>query len=162
MTEITLGFGQQLVLDGYGADQGKLQDMELIYRFLDEYPAQMGMTKIMPPYVFKYKGLKPEDWGISGIVLIAESHISIHTFPDKQYLSCDFFSCKHFNTQEAADYIIQLFGVQKFENQVLDRGREFPKNIELAGGIIGNDRQKLYTPVLNGGCKMSEIVTQID
>ena len=50
-----------------------------------------GDSKIMPPYVFRYHGEVPEDWGVSGVVLIAESHISIHTFPDKGYLSLDIF-----------------------------------------------------------------------
>jgi S-adenosylmethionine decarboxylase len=77
-------FGQHLILDGYGGNSKKMENIELIYNFLDTYPEKMEMTKIMPPYVFKYLGKKPEDWGLSGVVLIAESHISIHTFPLKQ------------------------------------------------------------------------------
>ena len=75
------GFGVHLMVDGYGCDRAGLEDMGRIYNFLDAYPAEMEMTKIMPPYVFRYTGTVPEDWGVSGFVLIAESHISIHTFP---------------------------------------------------------------------------------
>ena len=78
-----VGFGPHLMLDGYGCDKKKLQDLNLVYRILDDLPERIGMTKIMPPYVFKYSGVKPEDWGLSGFVLIAESHVSIHTFPEK-------------------------------------------------------------------------------
>jgi hypothetical protein len=35
------GFGPQLMLDGYGCDQRRLQDLNLIYRILDELPARM-------------------------------------------------------------------------------------------------------------------------
>jgi len=88
------GFGVHLMLDGYGCDRSKLEDINFISSFLDEYPTEMDMTKIMPPYVFRYNGSVPEDWGVSGFVLIAESHISIHTFPEKRYLSLDMFSCQ--------------------------------------------------------------------
>src|SRR5215831_19512661 len=78
------GSGSHLMLDGYGCEQKKLEDLEHIYRILEEYPGTIGMTKIMPPYVFRYTGVRPENWGVSGFVLIAESHISVHTFPEKQ------------------------------------------------------------------------------
>jgi S-adenosylmethionine decarboxylase len=123
------GFGVHLMVDGYGCERTSLEDITLIYNFLDSYPSQMDMTKIMPPYVFRYNGVVPEDWGISGFVLIAESHISIHTFPDKQYLSLDMFSCKPFDTQLAVQTIKEHFAIQKYEMKVLDRGQEFPNSI---------------------------------
>ena len=66
-----------LAVDGFGADQEKLTDEGLILRFLEEYPETLGMKKISLPQVHVYRGPVHEDWGISGFVLIAESHISI-------------------------------------------------------------------------------------
>ena len=135
------GFGMHLMVDGYGCDRSRLEDLSLIYNFLSEYPAHMGMTKIMPPYVFRYDGANsPEDWGISGFVLIAESHISIHTFPDKGYLSLDIFSCKNFDAARAIAYVEKMFAVAKSETKVLDRGLEFPKNIRVTARIVQEDR----------------------
>ncbi|MFN3406957.1 MAG: S-adenosylmethionine decarboxylase [Caldimicrobium sp.] len=91
MDVMEYGFGQHLIIDGYGANSEKLMDLDFIYNFLNKYPEDIQMTKIMPPYVFKYHAPNPEDWGISGFVIIAESHISIHTFPEKQYLSIETF-----------------------------------------------------------------------
>jgi S-adenosylmethionine decarboxylase len=137
------GFGVHLMVDGYGCDRLALEDMSLIYNFLDNYPTQMNMTKIMPPYVFRYSGLVPEDWGVSGFVLIAESHISIHTFPEKQYLSIDMFSCKPFDTQEAVQTLKNYFDIQKYEMQVLDRGQEFPNSIRASAQVVRMDRMLL-------------------
>lgn len=134
------GFGVHLMVDGYGCDRVGLEDMKLIYDFLDEYPDKMDMTKIMPPYVFRYNGAVPEDWGISGFVLIAESHISIHTFPDKQYLSIDMFSCKPFDTEVAVETIKKYFKIQKYEMKVLDRGQEFPNTIKESAQVVRMDR----------------------
>jgi len=133
-------FGQHLMIDGYGATKNKLEDLDLIYSFLENYPEKMGMTKIMPPYVFKYVGKKPEDWGLSGVVLIAESHISIHTFPLKQFLSLDIFSCKMFDSDHATSFVENLFGLTKTEINLLDRGLDFPKDIHLATDIVYKER----------------------
>ena len=137
------GFGPHLMLDGYGCDKAKLTDLNLIYRILEELPARIGMTKIMPPYVLKYSGLKPEDWGLSGFVLIAESHISIHTFPDKNYVSVDIFSCKAFDTEKAIAYISGKFKAKKAETNLLTRGREFPKEIGKSKLIVARDRRNV-------------------
>ncbi len=136
-------FGQHLMIDGYGATKNRLEDLDLIYGFLDTYPERMGMTKIMPPYVFKYIGKKPEDWGLSGVVLIAESHISIHTFPLKRFLSLDIFSCKMFDSDHATRFVENLFGLKKTEINLLDRGLGFPKDIRLATDIVYNERSDM-------------------
>ncbi|HET7251586.1 MAG TPA: adenosylmethionine decarboxylase [Gemmatimonadales bacterium] len=141
-----IGFGPHLMLDGYGCDRKRLQDLNLIYRILDELPAKIGMTKIMPPYVFKYSGLKPEDWGLSGFVLIAESHISIHTFPEKNFVSVDIFSCKAFDLEFAGDYFRGVFGMEKVECNVLDRGTEFPKDLNGATRIVRAERRRVARP----------------
>ena len=55
-----------LIVDGHGGDPAKLQDLDLISRFLDEYPAAIGMNKIVPPLVYTYHGQTPEDWKKAG------------------------------------------------------------------------------------------------
>jgi S-adenosylmethionine decarboxylase len=104
------------------------------------------MTRIMPPYVFKYSGLKPEDWGISGFVLIAESHISIHTFPEKNFVSVDIFSCKAFDADFATKYLQNAFGMEKVESNVLDRGTEFPKTVNGAARLARAERRRVTRP----------------
>jgi len=125
--KVTYGFGPHLMLDCYGCNKQKLSDMDLIFDTLDKFPAKLGMNKIMPPYVFKYHGSVPEDWGISGVVLIAESHITIHTFPDKDHAFIDIFSCKDFDTDLAADHMINLFEAKEHEVTLSARGTEFKK-----------------------------------
>lgn len=140
-------FGPHLMLDGYGCSRESLEDLNLVSNILDEYPTAIGMTKIMPPYVFRYNGEVPEDWGVSGIVLIAESHISIHTFPEKGYFSLDIFSCRDFDVEHAVEYITKMFGATHFEKNVIFRGREFPKSMGRAVRILEGDRQKVTAGV---------------
>ncbi len=143
MENIEFGFGQHLMVDGYGYDRDKLTDINYIYDFLSNYPSEIEMTKIMPPYVFRYSGVRPEDWGISGFVLIAESHISIHTFPEKRYLSLDIFSCKEFNGQKAIEDVKRLFSLEKIEIRNLERGLEFPKIIRKVENFMRDERMQI-------------------
>ncbi|MEF3169001.1 MAG: adenosylmethionine decarboxylase [Deltaproteobacteria bacterium] len=143
MENIEYGFGQHLMMDGYGCDQSILMDLDRIYDFLSRYPGEINMTKIMPPYVFKYSGLVPEDWGISGFVLIAESHISVHTFPEKLYMSLDIFSCKPFDTEAAIAHIKKIFDIKKVEIRLIDRGLEFPKIIRKVQDYVKNERAQI-------------------
>lgn len=117
-----------LVIDGYGGDYQGLQDEALIYRFLDEYPSRIGMTKIAPPSVSRYVGGEPEDWGVSGFVLIAESHISIHTFPERGEVWVDIFSCKEFDAGKALQEITSIFSLASTRVWMLERGLEYAEH----------------------------------
>ena len=125
-----------LVVDGYGADPEKLKDTDLIYRFLDEYPDAIGMTKIVPPQVYTYRGQTDEDWGVSGFVVIAESHISIHTFPDRQYVNIDIFSCKEFDASSSLDDVKEAFSLSEVKVWTLERGLEYTTPREAYGGMV--------------------------
>ena len=139
-----IGFGPHLMVDGYNASYKKLSSVEAIANFLDMLPAEIEMTKIMPPYVFKYDGGdKPEDWGISGFVIIAESHISIHTFPEKGYFSIDIFSCKEFDMDKAINIIKEYFETEDLEIRTTERGSEFPRDIGIAASITNAQRNRL-------------------
>jgi len=118
-----------LIIDGFGSNPKLLESEELIHQLLDDYPAQIGMTKVTSPYVFRYIGSKPEDWGISGFVLIAESHISIHTFPERRYVNIDIFSCKDFDPGQAIKDVQARLQLTKLRSYLLNRGLEY-SNIE--------------------------------
>ncbi len=135
-------FGPHLMLDLYDCNKKKLKDVQFIYKFLDSLPGLIGMTKIMPPYTFAYSGKVKEDWGVSGVVLIAESHISVHTFPEKGYLSLDIFSCNDFDVDEASEYIINAFEAKRVERHFLNRGRHFPKTLDRVTQIMEMTRER--------------------
>jgi S-adenosylmethionine decarboxylase len=114
-----------LVIDGYGGDVDKMWDQELVRDFLTNYPSQLGMTRITEPRVLEYNGPQAEDAGISGFVIIAESHISIHTFPYRKYVNIDIFSCKSFDNHRALVDAKKLFALEDVKTWLLERGLEW-------------------------------------
>ena len=113
-----------LIIDGHGCDYQQLADPERVRRFLDTYPDAIHMTKVSEPAVHTYRGTKPEDWGVSGFVIIAESHISVHTFPDRRHVNIDVFSCREFDAAQALAEIRQVFTMTEVRSWRLDRGLE--------------------------------------
>ena len=114
-----------LIIDGYGSNVEILKDEEFIYRLLDQYPAEIGMTKISSPVVVRYTG---DDWGISGFVMIAESHINFHTFVERCYVNIDVFSCKDFDTERAVKDLSERLQLTEIITQLIDRdGQRFSR-----------------------------------
>ncbi|MCS7106258.1 MAG: adenosylmethionine decarboxylase [Candidatus Aenigmarchaeota archaeon] len=136
-------FGPHLTLDLYGCKEEKLSDLNFVYKILDELPEVIGMRKISNPQVILHKG-NPTSFdkgGISGFVLIAESHISIHTFIGYGFASIDVFSCKPFDEKKVESYLVKTFEAKNVEKNFLERGKEFPKEIERAKKIVLKERE---------------------
>ena len=110
-----------LIIDGYSDNQKNLQDEDFLRNWLESYPSEIGMTRISPPLVLRYVGQKLEDWGISGFVFIAESHISVHTFVEINYVNIDIFSCKDFDTEKAVKDCQENFQLTKSRTCLIDR-----------------------------------------
>ena len=118
-------FGPHLMIDGSKCNTQKLADRILIEQILNDYPRAIGMTKIGGPYMFEYQAPDPEYSGVSGLVVIAESHIAIHTFPELDYFTMDIFSCRNFDHELAIQYIKDALDVQEMDRILLQRGLSF-------------------------------------
>ena len=78
-------FGPHITIDLKGCPKEILSNYSLHFDYLKMLPGLIQMTPITQPYVFPYAGLIPSDRGITGIVIIAESHLSVHSFEEKGY-----------------------------------------------------------------------------
>ena len=124
----TINFGLHLTLDGYGGDPEKLNDGDLVYKCLNELPEKVSMHKIFGPEVLEYKGGNPKDsGGYSGFVMIAESHISCHTFPLRKFVSIDVYTCNNDMDKDfIVDYFQKAFELEDTEVNFIKRGTRFP------------------------------------
>lgn len=138
-------FGPHLTLDMYSCSKEKLNDVEFIRQILNELPELINMTKISEPEITYYSGDETtfDNGGISAFVIIAESHISVHTFVKQQFVFFDIFSCKEFDVEQAERYLLEKFQPKKVEKHLITRGREFPKDVEKAKTIVLKSRKKI-------------------
>jgi S-adenosylmethionine decarboxylase len=122
-----------LIIDGYSDNRKLLQDKDRLCKWLEDCPARIGMNRISPPYVLRYVGANPADWGISGFVFIAESHISVHTFVERSYVNIDIFSCRDFDTEKAIEDLRNNFQLFKLRTSLVDR--EWPPEVAATSPI---------------------------
>ena len=120
-------FGPHITIDLKGCPKETLSDYNLHFDYLKSLPEMINMTPITQPYVFPYSGLVPEDKGITGIVIIAESHISVHSFEDKGYCFIDIYSCKDMDTERAIHITLDMFKPESYEINMVKRGKDFPR-----------------------------------
>lgn len=124
----TMKFGVHMLFDGYGCDTTKLSDKDFLADLLHKLPKALNMHSLCAPTVLEVGELNEKDpGGISGFVLIAESHISFHTFPKRGFVTADIYTCQDtLDVETATNYLTQAFGTQDFDSSVVDRGTRYP------------------------------------
>lgn len=122
-------FGEHVTIDGYGGNKDRLNNKEFVLETLNELPEKLGMHKLSSPEIYFAKGNDIKDpGGWSGFVVIEESHISIHTFPDKGFLSADVYTCKNgMDTEYIIQYFKQKFLLSDIESNFIIRGTKYSK-----------------------------------
>lgn len=123
-------FGEHLTIDGYGGKKELLDNKELVFRILNELPGNIGMKKLAEPVVYRALPNNTKDpGGWSGFVVINESHISIHTFPARGFVSADVYTCKNgLDTKSILNYFKDAFDLQDIEQNFIKRGTRYPEN----------------------------------
>ena len=120
--------GTHLMIECFDCDKELLNNKQKITSFLDVLPNKIGMRALKEPVVVDYKG--NDSWdkgGITGFVLITESHISIHTFPHEGFFTADVYSCKQFEVEGVIALFKEFFKSKKERIQVAKRELEFTK-----------------------------------
>lgn len=121
-------FGVHLMIDGYGASGRMMTDAPALQGLLESLPAEMGMYAICAPVVVAVGGnCKKDPGGLSGFVMIAESHISFHTFPARGFVTIDLYTCQcDLDRQATIARLMAAFGLTDADVTVQERGMRYP------------------------------------
>jgi S-adenosylmethionine decarboxylase len=108
--------GAHLIVDLWGASG--LNDLEHVEEALRQAVSASGATLLhVHLHHFTPNG------GISGVAVLAESHISIHTWPERSYAALDIFMCGAADPQKAVPVLDCFFKPARIEVEELRRGR---------------------------------------
>jgi S-adenosylmethionine decarboxylase len=109
--------GRHLLIELKGCNAILLNDLEFLKECLHSAAVRCGATVVGDSFYH----FSPQ--GVSGVVNIAESHISIHTWPECGYAACDVFTCgDRVEPEEAARYIMEAVGATDCSLVELRRG----------------------------------------
>jgi S-adenosylmethionine decarboxylase len=125
--------GRHLLIELYACDRGRLDDLAGLERALKEAARQSGATIVESVF----HRFMPH--GVSGVVVVAESHLAIHTWPEYGYAAVDFFTCgAEIDYWRARDFIKEALAAQNFEVKELLRGGR--RGVDGCPGPAGDDR----------------------
>ena len=108
--------GRHLILDLYDCDPGVLDDYDELTRLLEAALNMAGAT------ILRIFGEKFEPQGVTILALLAESHASIHAWPELGYATVDLYTCGTTTaTDKAAEFLIRKLGSKRQVQQDLVR-----------------------------------------
>ena len=108
--------GRHVISELWGCDFEKLNNLVEIEQIFVDAALRSG-AEIREVAFHKFA---PQ--GVSGVVIISESHLTIHSFPEHGYASIDVYTCGDMDPNIAANYIAEALGAETRENIELPRG----------------------------------------
>ncbi|HBH02659.1 MAG: S-adenosylmethionine decarboxylase proenzyme [Candidatus Rokubacteria bacterium RBG_16_73_20] len=109
--------GRHLLLELFDCDSDAINNLETVKAVLIE-AARRAQATIVDIVFHEFN-----PFGISGVVVIAESHLSIHTWPEYRYAAVDIFSCGDVLQPEvAATYLVEQFAAERTAVVDVQRG----------------------------------------
>ena len=107
---------KHLLLELYRCNYEKLNDESFLRCTLNR------AAKLAKATVLNLISNKFEPQGVTAIALLAESHISIHTWPESNYSAVDIFTCgQNMLPELASDYLIEALNAEEHSLRVIER-----------------------------------------
>ena len=107
---------KHFLLELYRCDFEKLNDESFLRCTLN------NAAKLADATVLNLISNKFEPQGVTAIALLAESHLSIHTWPEANYSAIDIFTCgKNMNPDKSCKYLIQALMAEEHLLRVINR-----------------------------------------
>jgi len=122
---VKMHLGEKVLAEFYGCSVSAINDSGLIRAAMLE-AARRAKATIVADVFHEFN-----PHGISGVVVIAESHIAIHSWPEHGCASVDLFTCSaDMEPRAAIDYLKSVFQAERVEIQVVKRGRLDRANVD--------------------------------
>ncbi len=126
-----LTLGRHLIAEFYGCNRETIDDLALVRTALVDAARAIGATVVGETF----HKFAPQ--GVSGTVVIAESHLSVHTWPEKGYVAVDIYTCGGLDPRKAVPGLTQALESSSDRCQEILRG--LPEDIDQQRDLLPSD-----------------------
>ena len=122
--------GSEWVVEAYGCDPVRLADPGAMRALFDAMTSELSLNPIGDALWHRFPG----PGGITGMLLLAESHLTVHTFPEHRSLCINLFCCTPRDSWEWDSRLYALLGATIVNVRVLERNYEAaPRAVSISG-----------------------------
>jgi S-adenosylmethionine decarboxylase len=110
--------GTEWLVDAHGCDRTALRSREILGALFDRIVADLDLHPVAPAqwHVF------PGEGGITGLLLLSESHLACHTFPERGFASLNLYCCRPRAEWPWAERLLEILGAARVEVRAMPRG----------------------------------------
>ena len=109
--------GHHLLADFYGVNADTLRDANALESLLRKVALHAG-AQVLGSHFHSFGDRE----GVTGVVLLAESHISIHTWPESKFAAADIFMCGSADAESAFAQLLQALAPVRHQVERVGRG----------------------------------------
>ncbi|MBM4284505.1 MAG: adenosylmethionine decarboxylase [Deltaproteobacteria bacterium] len=115
--------GYHLLMELFGCDQDKLNSRKFLHQTVRSAVKKVGLTNLGS----RFHQFQPQ--GVTGFTLLAQSHISLHSWPEFGYLVLDIFTCgDQAQADQLADLFLERLQPSRVNCQVVRKGYQYPRD----------------------------------
>ena len=129
--------GGSILLDFYGVKEEKFHDSRYMEDILKQVILHSGLTLLkISTFQFETRNTSlnndTQKGGMTGYAMLAESHISIHTWPEYQKVTLDIYTCGDPEKAEhALSYLLKTIKYEYYTEKRVERGVDIQQEVEL-------------------------------
>ena len=112
--------GLHWIVDAFDCAAPDLSDVSHLEAQLTEIPDRLGLVRVDDARTFEHE--EDGERILAGIVLISESHFSIHVRPHLRTVHADLFSCRAFDVARALDLLRNAYRFARYDEHTIERG----------------------------------------
>lgn len=110
-------YGQEWIIEARGADAARLADQATLEALFGRIVTEMHLTPVGSALWHRF----PAPGGVTGLLMLAESHLAVHTFPEHGTLCLNLFCCKPRDEFDFASALRAAVGAQVTQVRCLER-----------------------------------------
>ena len=109
--------GTEWIIEAYGCEPDVLRDVTRLQELFDRLIADLHLTPVAAPIWHTF----PAPGGITGFVVLAESHLACHTFPEFGSICVNVFCCRPRSEVDAAGAMTAILGASETSVRTIER-----------------------------------------
>ena len=112
--------GTEWLVDAQGCRADALRDLALVRALLEKVLLRLELRVVGEPQWHEFGG----EGGVTGIYLLTESHLSVHTYPEHGTATLNLYCCRPRPEFPWSDELTQILGATRVSVRIIDRGSD--------------------------------------